>query len=77
MSKIYGTYARTTLQDLWHSRKDCSQYPDAADAEFMVSTKPIPVNEICPECLELDIKTAKIVSLDTLNEKLSNFKLFL
>jgi len=76
MSKIYGTYARNNLQKIWHSRKDCSQYP-VTDAEFMVSTKPIPLNEICPECIELDIKTAKTVSLETISYKLSNSKLFL
>jgi hypothetical protein len=77
MSKIYGTYDRNTEKKLWHSRKDCTQYPDPEHAEFMVSTKPIPIIEICTECLELDIKTAKDVSMEKAQEHLSNPKLFL
>lgn len=76
MNKIYGTYARNTLQEVWHSRKDCTSYPNSEHVEYMISTSPVPVNEICPECLELDMLTTKEISLEMNKNKESDTKLF-
>lgn len=76
MNKIYGTYARNTLQEVWHSRKDCTGYPNSEHIEYMISTKPIPLNEICPECLELDTFTAKEISHEMNKDRSTDTKLF-
>lgn len=42
----------------------------------MISTKPIPLNEICPECIELDTLTAKEISHEMKKERETDTKLF-
>jgi hypothetical protein len=69
MLKIFGTYARNTLQDTWHWRKECPSYPVSDTIEFMVCTSPLPMTELCPDCLEMDIITAKEISLEAINNK--------
>ncbi len=76
MNKIYGTYARNTLQEVWHSRKDCTSYPNSEHVEYMISTSPVPLKDICSECLELDTLTAKEISLEMSKDKATDTKLF-
>lgn len=69
MLKIFGTYARNTLQETWHWRKECPSYPVSDNIEFMVCTSPLPIKELCPDCLEMDIITAKAISQETNQSK--------
>jgi len=69
MHKIFGTYARDTQQETWHWRKECPSYPVSDKIEYMVCTNQLPMTELCPDCLQMDIITAKAISQETSKSK--------
>ncbi len=55
MDKIYGVYTRSLTQEKWHWKKECPDYPQDVINECMISTKPLPLSELCALCFEIDI----------------------
>jgi hypothetical protein len=53
MKNFYGPYFRADINDKWHWRKDCPEYPFDSENSLIASQPPSP-QLLCDTCTKLE-----------------------
>lgn len=65
MKNFHGPYFKSPDADIWHWRKDCPDFPQIVNPEWMICNRPLEESSLCRKCAQLKTREEETCLHDT------------
>jgi hypothetical protein len=60
MNNFFGPYCKDDNNPIWHWKKDCPDFPQVENPEWMISNKAPAKKYLCKKCMEIQLEELEL-----------------